>query len=199
VGEVPNCHPRESGDPDNSPQQSIRLFLIDNDLGVECSGFVTQILRAHFLENANFDLARKFYKISARRLLRYFIAKLRPVENISVRVWADDRNTEKLRDWKQAAAGDIIVILEKKLPAVRNHIILITARDGQIIKYAHARAWSSEGRYNHGVSEGEIKIIAPDKGILEQEWRELGKIGVDNETLAEAKSARVVEVRRARV
>ena len=111
-------------------------------------------------------------------------------------MWADDRNTEKLNDWQSAQAGDVIVILEKKLPAIRNHIILITENSGGIIKYAHARAWNSEGRYGHGVVEGVIKIIAPEKGIVEQEWAELGQTGGKNETWAEAKTARVVEIRR---
>ena len=44
--------------------------------------------------------------------------------------------------------------------------------------------------------EGVIKIIAPEKGIVEQEWAELGQTGGKNETWAEAKTARVVEIRR---
>lgn len=206
VVESQNCHPRESGvpavcHPDESRDlcQTIRKFLIDNDLGIECSGFVTNILRAHYLETKNIDIAKKFFKVSPKQFARWLITKLRPVENISARVWSLDQNTEKISDMAKITAGDVIVILEKQLPWVRNHIILITEKNGNVLKYAHARTWKSEGRFGHGVAMGEIKIIAPDKGILEQEWSELGKVGTDNETLAEAKTAKVVEVRRARV
>ena len=46
----------------------IRKFLIDNDLGIECSGFVTQILRAHFLETKNIAFLRRLYMMFIMRV-----------------------------------------------------------------------------------------------------------------------------------
>jgi hypothetical protein len=175
--------------------EQIRKFLIDHNLGVECSGFVTQILRAHFKEIKNIDIARKFFITSPRHLVRWLISLLRPIENISVRRYADDRNTKKI-NWSEAQAGDVIVVLETGPKNNHNHILLITEKNGSMINYVHARTWGSEGKYGHGVSKGEIKITKPDGNILDQEWVELGQTGDKNETWKEAKQAKMVEIRR---
>jgi len=186
-------HNEHNGQIANSDE--IRRFLVDNNLGVECSGFVTQILRKHLKENYNFDLVRKFFIVSPRNFVRWIIAKMRPIENISATTYADDRNT-KIISWQEAQAGDVIVLLETNAKFQRNHIILITDKEDNIIHYAHARAWNSEGKYGHGVAQGEIKIVDAKGDLLSQEWKELGKTNEQNETYLDAKSAKVLEVRR---
>lgn len=176
--------------------EEIRKFLVDHSLGIECSGFVTQILRAHFKETKNIDIAQKFYKVSVKNFLRFVISKLRPIENISVKTYVDDRNTKKINSLKEAQAGDVIVLLGIKTDHGRNHILLVTENLGGKIKYAHARAWVSEGKYGHGVAEGVIEIVKPEGGLLEQNWVELGKSGNENETLREMRVAERVEIRR---
>jgi len=173
----------------------VRKFLIDHNLGIECSGFVTQILRAHFRETKGVDIARKFFIVSPRNILRYLIAKLRPVENIGVKHYVNDFNTQKI-SWEQAQSGDVVVLLETGIKNSINHILLITDKNAQTIKYAHARAWSNEGKYGHGVSAGEIKITKPNGTLLEQQWIERELEGDKNETFLEAVQAKVLEVRR---
>jgi len=179
--------------------EEIRKFLIDHNLGIECSGFVTQILRTHFKEMKGVDIARKFFKVSPKNFIRFLISKLRPVENISVKTYADDRNTKVVGDFRAIEPGDVIVLLGIKIDNRRNHILLITENDGKKISYVHARAWSSEGKYGHGVTRGVINLTTPEKGLLEQEWVELDRVGQDNETWREAMSAEVMEVRRIRI
>lgn len=173
----------------------VRKFLIDHNLGIECSGFVTQILRVHFKETKNIDIARKFFVVSARNILRYLISKLRPIENIGVKHYADDRNTEKI-SWDQTQSGDVIVMLETGVKNSINHILLITDKNDKVVRYAHARAWGNEGKYGHGVSTGEIKIIKPNSTLLEQQWVECELVGDKNETFLEATQAKILEVRR---
>lgn len=173
----------------------IRKFLIDNNLGIECSGFVTQILRAHFLQTKGADIARKFFIVSPRHFLRYLISLLRPVENIGVKHYSDNRNTEKI-SWDKAQSGDVVVMLEAGTKNNLNHILLITEKTNDTIHYAHARAWESEGRYGHGVSQGEIKIINKIGSLFDQQWLEQGQEGEKNETFIEAKQAKIFEVRR---
>ncbi len=175
--------------------EEIRKFLIDHNLGVECSGFVTQILRAHFKETKNIDIARKFVVASPKNILRWIISKLRPIENISVCRYADNLNTQKIK-WKDAQAGDVVVILETGISNKFNHILLITEKTDEMIYYAHARAWGSEGKYGHGVAKGIIKITNRNGDLVEQMWTELEKIGENNETLKELKQAKTVEIRR---
>lgn len=176
--------------------EEIRKFLVDHNLGVECSGFVTQILRAHFKETKNIDIAQKFHKVPVRNLLRLIISKLRPVENISVKTYTDDRNTKIVNSFSELQAGDVIVLLGIKTDNGRNHILLVTENLNGEIKYVHARTWVSEGKYGHGVAEGTIQVVKPAGGLLEQNWVELGKTGNENETLREALAAEKVEIRR---
>ena len=78
-----------------------------------------------------------------------------------------------------------------------SHMTLIMEADGRLIKYIHSRKWPSEGKYGHGVYKGEIRIINPNGGLLEQEWTEKGKQGEENETYSiKAKMAKVLEIRR---
>lgn len=175
--------------------EDIRKFLIDHNLGIECSGFVTQILRAHFKETKEVDMARKFHIISPRFFFRWLVSKIRPVENIGVRCYADNKNTRAV-DWRQAQAGDVVVMLEAGSQKKRNHILLITENTGEAIKYTHARQWVADGQYGHGAVKGEVKIIKPDGSLLEQEWEECGCVNSQNETFLEAKNAAVLEIRR---
>ncbi len=186
-------HNEHTGKKVNSDE--IRKFLIDHNLGVECSGFVTQILRVNFQETKNVDIARKFFIVSPRYFFRWFISLLRPVENISVRRYIDNRNTKKI-DWSETQTGDVIVMLETGPNNKHNHILLITDKTVDTIFYAHARAWSSEGKYGHGVAKGIIKISDKNGSLLNQSWEELGFINEKNETWLEAKNAKILEVRR---
>jgi len=123
------------------------------------------------------------------------ISKLRPIENISVRRYCDDQNTKKI-DWSNAQTGDVVVMMETGPNNKRNHILLITDVTSDVIHYAHARAWSSEGKYGHGVNTGIIKIIDKKSSILDQTWEEMGLINEKNETWQEAKDAKMLEIRR---
>ena len=173
----------------------IRKFLIDHGLGIECSGFVAQILRVHFKETNNIDIARKFFVVSPKNILRWTISKLRPIENIGVKHFGDDRNTKKI-NWQDAQVGDVVVIMETGISNKFNHILLVTEKTADTIYYAHARAWGSEGKYGHGVSKGVVKIVKPNGSLQEQEWVELEKTGENNETFKELLQAKSVEVRR---
>ena len=196
--------------------EELRKFLIDHNLGIDCSGFATFILRMHFLETTGVDIAKKFVKNIPAPWWRKIIIRLRPVESIGVQSgYYNDKNTEKLGseqtgyDYSKILPGDMVVMLETGPNNKRNHMLVITDCDGQKIKYAHSRAWSSEGQYGHGVNIGEIKIAKPGQGLLAQEWTE--KIppqqeslfaapeqttALGNETFLEAKNAKILEIRR---
>ncbi len=187
--------------PDASPE-TVRRFLIDHRLGIECSGFVTHVLRAHFVETRRIDIVKKFFIVPKRRFIRYLITRLRPVENIDVTVYANDRNTQVVASdatgWNYAEVkpGDVITILRTGARRTLNHIILVTDVKADQIHYVHARAWPSEGLYGHGVAEGTITITQPGKHLKEQSWSECGVSGEANETWHEIRDAEIVEIRR---
>ena len=180
----------------------LRKFLIDKSLGIECSGFVTHVLRAHYRETAGVDIAKKLFITPPKHFLRWLISKLRPVENMDVRVYASEKNSTPIigpaagYDYSRVQPGDVIIVLEKTKPFRCNHIMLVTENNGQALGYIHARYWSAEGRYGPGVTPGSILITAPGKPLLEQTWNEKNLTGEANETYAEAKTAAVVEIRR---
>ncbi len=176
--------------------KNLRKFLIDNELGVDCSGFVTNILQAHYQETKNINLARKLPRAYNISFLRKIICFFRPVENIGVRAFASNANTVKIERLADIKPVDVIIMLETGPQNKRSHILLVTEKNNDTIKYVHARAWVSEGKYGHGVAIGEIHLVKPAGGLLEQEWIEFGKIGEQNETYLEAKNAKVLEIRR---
>ena len=187
---------------DEEKNNDIRKFLIDNDLGIDCSGLVSQVLVAHFKETQKIDITKKMHFWPLKNFWRYSIAKLRPIENMSVRVIAKPENTKKITDgrepydWSLLLPGDLVMMFETGPKNKRNHILLIEDNYGSIIKYVHSRAWSSEGKYGHGIARGEIKLTAPGHGLIEQTWEEHGKINDENETFWEARDAKIFEVRR---
>lgn len=178
------------------PAECVKKFLVDNGLGVDCSGFVSHVLREHFLENRKMDIANKFFFVPLKDYFRYLICWLRPIENMSVKRYLSNQNTKKIESIAEINPGDLLIMIETGPQKNRNHIILITDNDQQTIKYVHARAWSMEGKYDHGVARGEIRITKPGEPLLNQDWIEFGTINESNETYLEAKNAKVFEVRR---
>jgi hypothetical protein len=190
---------------DSEKNDDIRKFLIDNDLGIDCSGFVSQVLIAHYKETNHIDLAKSFYFWPLNNFWRYLVARLRPVENMSVQVFAKPENTTKIidghdiYDWTKLVVGDLIIMLETGPNNKRNHILLVEENDGSIIRYIHSRAWASEGKYGHGISYGEIQMTEPGQNLLSQTWVEHGKQNEENETYLEAKFAKIFEIRRIKI
>ena len=175
---------------------ALRHYLIDNNLGVDCSAFVTHVLDQHFLETKHIKVNNNLHVTSPKKILRFLISKLRPLENINVKTYTNNTNTEIIKELADAKSGDIITMIQTGPNKKRDHILIITNVDEEKIKYAHARAWSSEGKYGHGVSVGEIKITTNNAELLEQEWVELEKTNEQNETYLEAKNATKLEIRR---
>ena len=184
-------HPAE-----HEQAECIRQFLVDNNLGIDCSGFVTNVLQKHWQETRKVDLARKLFITPKKNILRWLISQLRPVEQISVNVYANDKNTIMVNDLRMIQPADLIILLKTGPNKNHNHILLIEEVSENKIKYAHARAWSGEGKYGHGVSEGLITVINPNQGLLAQTWEEKGRTDQDNETYLEAKQAEILTVKR---
>lgn len=187
---------------DGTSAELVRKFLIDNNLGIECSGFVTHVLNAHYKEAKNVTLTKKMRIVSKQLILRWFISKLRPVENINVKTYTHEKNSRRVigedigYNYDSLLPGDVVIMLETGPNNKRNHILVITNIVKNKIEYAHARAWTSEGQYGHGVARGTITITKPNGTLLDQEWTEKELTGEKNETLWEAKLAKTLEIRR---
>jgi hypothetical protein len=183
----------------------IRTFLIDHNLGIECSGFVSQVLRAHYRETKKIDFTSKIFIAPWANFFRRLLVAFRPIENVNVAVLANPINSTTViggtagYNYANVSPGDILVMLETGPVKKRNHILLITNFASNVIDYVHARAWTSEGRYGHGVSRGTITITNPGEPLTAQRWEEKNETGDKNETLTEAKQAKVLEIKRLKV
>jgi hypothetical protein len=204
---------------------SLKKFMCDADIGIDCSGLDYYILSSENKTRSNGSLDRHL-TFPNRSFFRRLAAKFRPVENADVLTFANKKNSI-LVDLKDIQPGDFITIVSNKENAAasrrnpffserseekndyrrekaaeieRNHIVVIHQVDYQnfvptTIHYTHSIAWPDDGQYGHGVRQGMIEIIEPTKGIIDQKWTEKGKTGPENPTYLRAKISKT-EVRR---
>jgi len=173
--------------------EETKQFLVEKNIGIECSGFITNVLFEKY-KDSNINFFKKIH-IPTKNIWRKIISRMRPVENINVLTYFDEHNSHEVKKLEDVKSGDLIIMLQTK-NLERNHIILITDKNNDKIKYVHATRWSSEGKHNHGIRRGKIKITDPTKNILDQIWIEKEKTGEDNETYTEAKTAKTLQIKR---
>lgn len=174
----------------------LKEFLVEEELGVDCSGFAYHVLNAHSQEKNGRNL-QSYIKTLRQGFTGRLIAKLRPAENIGVATLADERNSVEIKI-ADLRPSDIIVFLGTGKDKLYNHVLVVTGvereNDTTRISYAHSYAWPSDGVYNHGVREGDILVHGED--LLGGTWKEQGATGNDNYTYESARNAKMVSARR---
>lgn len=171
-----------------------RRLMVENDIGIDCSGFAYYILNEESLGRGKGNISNHLHFVKFSNPIRRLIAKLRPIENSDVITFADNNNS-KLISLREVQAGDIVTMIGS-----RNHILIvenIEYKDSlpNIIHYVHAIAWPTDGEYGHGIHRGTIEIVDHGKTLLEQNWIELNKTGPENYTYYRAKES-LTELRR---
>lgn len=180
-----------------TPDQ-IRAFMVDHNLGIECSGFAYYILDAESLTRKK-DSIKKHRVLSNASLLRKLIARIRPVENMGVVNFADEKNSKEI-EINHAHPGDMIVMRVSKARTYEDHILVVTnvlynKGEVQKIDYAHSIAWPEDGKYGSGISHGSITVNGR-KNLLEMTWSERGHENFANETYRRASDASSLSLRR---
>lgn len=180
--------------------ESLKKFMVDNDIGIDCSGFAYYILNAECLarglgtldKHLSFPFTKKgwFGKIRAR---------LHPENNTDVATFSHDKNSHVI-SIDNIEPGDIITM--NKLPdapeedRARNHILIIHQVEYQnfvptTIHYSHSVAWPTDGVYGHGIHQGVIEIIDPHSKaanpLFEQRWLEAGALERARASLTEVR------------
>ncbi len=188
---------RERLDINNAGNEDLKKFLVDQNLGIDCSALTYYILDAECRAKKLGPL-KKLLKFSAvKNPFRNLLIKLRPVENTNVETLAHDNNSV-LVAMSDVQPGDMLLLWRTREDHALNHLLLICDVDQTTITYVHSFRWSKEGKYDHGVRQGTIEIIDPQKSWIEQLWTEKNKTGEENETLRHARLAEKVELRRLR-
>lgn len=173
-------------------------FLVDNNLGIDCSGLVYYLLESELQTNGGSLKGHLHFPKAS--LIRNIIRKFRTIENVNVPVFVDERNTVKV-ELSDIKPGDIITMLKSGQGNDRDHVLYVHQVDyrgtePQTIHYTHTLQWSTDGQYNHGVREGIIEITDPSVSLTIQTWAEQNVTGEANETYAKAKKAQSLEIRR---
>jgi len=217
---------RERIDLTSLDNETLKKFLVDNKLGIDCSGLAYYILDAECRTRQLGTLKKYIVRPYVKNPLRKLLITLRPIENTGVKTFGHPLNSSivKIADCKP---GDIIVMLASGQAHDYDHILVVheverqtspnpssveegkrepspSQRRGQgevsslTIHYTHSLQWRTDGLYNHGVSQGTITVTEPTSSLLDQTWIEKGATGAANETLERAKQAKELHLRRLR-
>lgn len=184
---------------DSLTNDSLKKFMADNNIGVDCSGFAYYVLNAESEESGKGHLEKHIKFVQTSSFLGKMIASLNPVKNINVTTLADNRNGRVI-SIKEVQPGDIITMIKNNEGSERNHILVIHQVEYQNfvptkIHYSHAVAYGSDGLYGSGIKQGVIEILDINKSITEARWTEENKEGQSNEIFMRANNSKT-EIRR---
>ncbi len=160
-------------------EKEIRKFMESQGIGIDCSGFITQILN-YWLR---FSLERGIYhhmNYPSGNLRAKLARRLRVVENIGANLLTSQLNADPL-DIKDVKPGDLIRMRGAKRGY---HVAMVYSvrKDPQrnavqSIRYVHSSEHYGE---NNGVKYGKINFSDLNKELSQQEWLEIDeKTGVN--------------------
>lgn len=154
--------------------ESLKKYMTDKKIGIDCSGLAYYILNAESEERGKGHLDKHIHFINAGGFLRRIRSALRPVENCGVKTLANDRNS-KLVALKDAQPGDMLIMITNENE--RDHILVIHQIEYQNflpakLHYTHTIAYPEDGIYGTGLRQGTIEIVDPEKGVVDAVWSE---------------------------
>ncbi len=175
---------------------TLKKFLIDNNLGIDCSALVYYVLEAEVLARKRKKLSHELHFPYTFNPLRKLLLSLRPIENTNVKILAHEKNSVVIQP-QEIQPGDMIVMIKTGVAHDRDHVLVIHEIHGSEIHYTHALAWPSDGKYGHGVRQGKI-TLSSSASLLDAVWEEQSKKQDENDTFRHAKNAQILEIRRLR-
>jgi len=188
-------------DLNNLDSASTKKLLVDNNIGIECSGFAYHVLNEESMVRGKGALDRHLKFPLSKGIFGKLRSKFRPIINTNVKTLAHEDNSKYVLN-KEIEVGDIITMTDGPEGGERDHVLVIYQIEYQnfipvVLHYAHSVAWPTDGEYGHGLHKGVIEITDINKGITEQRWIELEKTGEENYTFMRALKSKT-EVRRLR-
>lgn len=172
---------------DQLADESLKKLLVDQNIGIDCSGFAYYILNAESEELGNGSLDKHLSFINCSGFIGKLICSFRPEKNCDVATLAHDKNSQ-IVSCADIKPGDMITMTNESddnLNGERRHILIIHQIDYQNFKpfklyYSHAVAYPEDGLYGTGIKQGTIEIVDVNKPITEALWTEDGKTGTNN-------------------
>jgi len=91
-------------------EEKLYQLLNKHHLGIDCSALTTYILKSEYKEKKQINIIPRIRIVSFwKNPFRYLISLTRPIENISVKVLADNKNSREIKDINQILPGDMII------------------------------------------------------------------------------------------
>jgi phosphoribosylformylglycinamidine (FGAM) synthase PurS component len=152
--------------------EEITEFLLHHGIGVDCSGFVYNVLDQYLKKEKHKSLDTLVLRYSgiAGKLERFILQKNR-VRRSSAVTLTNELNTIKIKKVKDIKPGDMIRFTHSDWKG--KHIGIIVAINEKLIVYA----MSSQYTKTQGARFGKITIKDKNKGLEYQEWHEETKKG----------------------
>lgn len=165
---------RDGIDISSLTDKTLKELLISHNLGIDCSGFAYHVLNAESVKNTARSLNKKLFFTGG--ILNKLRSRIRPVENSSVAIFADNHNSMTI-SLSDVRPGDFISITDAPEGNMRDHILIIHAVDytdsiPTIIHYSHSIAYPEDGLYNTGVRQAQIKITDIKVPLTQAIWAE---------------------------
>jgi hypothetical protein len=169
---------REKKSLDSLSAEELKRYLVDQKLGIDCSGYAYYVLDAESRARGHKPLRSRITFLHHRlNLIRAVICFLRPVENCGTKVFSHEKNSHDI-SLMSVAPGDFLSFISTGPQKDYHHIAVISeiARDekGGIkkIHYTHSFAFPTDGTYGGGIKHGSIEITDIHKPLVEQIWDE---------------------------
>ncbi len=190
---------------------ALKQYLVDHNIGIDCSGLAYFILDEESRSRGKGTLDRHLSFPYSKGLVSKVAAWLHPVKNADTRTFAHNKNSRAIA-LKDAEPGDIITMTMTESETTsasnsngassdeRDHILVIHQIEYQnfvptVLHYINSIAWPSDGMVGHGVRQGTIEITDISKPLIEQVWVEKGLVDTAHYTHMRAKAS-LTELRR---
>lgn len=178
---------------------TLKKLLVDNNVGIDCSGLAYYILDAESRSKGKGSLSKHISFTNGFNFLRKIKNKLHPEKNTGVVTFASDKNSRPI-ELRYIQPGDMITMLGGPDNSDRDHVLIVHEVDYKddvvvAVSYVHAVAWPTDGEYGHGVRQGQIRVTNVEKLMTEQDWIEADMTGEHNYTFTRAQKSKT-ELRR---
>ncbi len=162
-----------------SSEKEIREFLINEGIGIDCSGFVIHVINGWYKAVNGKNIWSKL-KPMKNDIIHRLAYKLKPVEKLGAEIITNLENSETI-EIGNVLPGDVIRTKWKRKNS--HHILLVSKieKDSKgnvkIIEYTHSIPFYDE---KSGVKTGEIEVIHQNKPLQDQKWLEVDDSGVNH-------------------
>ena len=156
-------------DLNNASPDQIRKFMLERDIGIDCSGFVAQVLNA-WLESDHKGKLMQYLKFSDGSLVSRLRRTLRQVENIGAESLTSEANCTIVTNLNDIRPGDLVRLKGKEKNS--HHVLLIstvTLEDDRVLEFEYVNSTQEYGNSN-GARSGRVIVTNPDGDLKDQQW-----------------------------